>query len=74
MSLFLFQNLCTKKLKPKFDFDADVDVVNSVREGAYTLRRHPGTLNVKPVTLPEPLMQAVEVVLKGAVNGRKILT
>ncbi|XP_045118065.1 methyltransferase-like protein 17, mitochondrial isoform X1 [Portunus trituberculatus] len=60
----LIRNISSKKPKPKFDFEADVDVVKSLLDGSCKARRHPGTLDVRTVSLPEPLKEAAHAVIQ----------
>ncbi|KAK8401929.1 hypothetical protein O3P69_001204 [Scylla paramamosain] len=60
----LTRNLSSKKYNPKFDFEADPDVAKHLIDGSYKPRRHPGTLDVRTVSLPDQLKEAVAVVLQ----------
>lgn len=70
--MFLFQRLATKKLNPKFDFEADADVAHGLKSGSLKARRHPGSFSIGPVSLPEPLIQAAEAVVKGLCGGNQM--
>lgn len=59
-----FRSLATKNQNHKFDFDLDVDVANGLKNGSLKARHHPGSFRIKPVSLPEPLIQAVETIVK----------
>lgn len=64
----LIRNFSSKKHNPKFDFEVDADVAESLIDGSCKPRRHPGALGVRTVSLPEPLKEAVSVVLQDYPN------
>lgn len=68
LSVF-FQSLATKHRNPKFNFEVDVDVGNGLKNGSFKVRRHPGSCAISPVSLPGPLIQAVEAVVSGMYQG-----